>query len=43
MTMEVFSHLVDVQPITPSVGSFWDNREDLKKEGGLGDNSRKLA
>lgn len=41
--MEVFSPLVDVQPITPSVGSFWDNREDSKKEGALGDNPRKLA
>jgi hypothetical protein len=29
--MEVFSPLVDVQLITPSIGSFWDNREDLKK------------
>eukprot|EP01018_Ginkgo_biloba_P012173 Gb_17227 [translate_table: standard] len=41
--MEVFSPLVDVQPITPSVASYWDNRDDLKKEGGLGDNSRKVA
>jgi protein NEDD1 len=42
MTMEVFSPLVDVQPITPSVGSFWDNREDLKKQGGLSDNSSSI-
>lgn len=41
--MEVFSPLVDVQPITPSVGGFWDNRDDLKKEGTISDNSRKPA
>lgn len=41
--MEVFSPLADVQPITPSVGSSWDNRDDQKKDGALGDNFRKLT
>lgn len=38
--MEVFSPLVDVQPITPSVSTFWDSSDDLKRDFG-GD--RKVA
>ncbi|KAH7430090.1 hypothetical protein KP509_09G082900 [Ceratopteris richardii] len=38
--MEVFSPLVDVQPITPSISGFWDSNDDLKKDSG-GD--RKVA
>ena len=38
--MEVFSPLVDVQPITPSVSNFWDSNDDLRKDYG-GD--RKMA
>ncbi|KAJ0102632.1 hypothetical protein Patl1_06464 [Pistacia atlantica] len=30
--MEVFSPLVDVQPITPSLDKLWDNHEGLKKD-----------
>ncbi|KAJ6900280.1 protein NEDD1-like isoform X2 [Populus alba x Populus x berolinensis] len=30
--MEVFSPLVDVQPITPSLDKFWDDQEGLKKD-----------
>eukprot|EP00249_Psilotum_nudum_P010485 c22566_g1_i1 orf=207-2480(+) len=30
--MEVFSPLVDIQPLTPSVSNFWDLNEDLKTE-----------
>lgn len=29
--MDVFSPLVDVQPITPSLGSWWDDRDEAKK------------
>ncbi|CAM6100478.1 unnamed protein product [Calypogeia fissa] len=36
--MEVFSPLVDVQPITPSLSSFYDGNE-----GGSGDASRKVS
>ncbi|MCO5580874.1 hypothetical protein L7F22_034746 [Adiantum nelumboides] len=32
--MEVFSPLVDVQPITPSVSTFWDSSDDLKRDFG---------
>lgn len=38
--MEVFSPLVDVQPITPSVSSFWDRTEEMKKDFGA---DRKVA
>ncbi|KAH0457621.1 hypothetical protein IEQ34_012936 [Dendrobium chrysotoxum] len=30
--MDVFSPLVDVQPITPSLGSLWDDHDEVKKE-----------
>ncbi|KAK8963057.1 hypothetical protein KSP40_PGU005792 [Platanthera guangdongensis] len=30
--MDVFSPLVDVQPITPSLGSLWDDHDDEKKD-----------
>ncbi|WOK96976.1 protein NEDD1 [Canna indica] len=30
--MEVFSPLVDVQPITPSIGSWWDDHDEAKKD-----------
>lgn len=30
--MEVFSPLVEVQPITPSLDKFWDEHEGLKKD-----------
>ncbi|CAK7325763.1 unnamed protein product [Dovyalis caffra] len=30
--MEVFSPLVDVQPITPSLDKFWDDHEGFKKD-----------
>ncbi|XP_022765088.1 protein NEDD1 isoform X2 [Durio zibethinus] len=35
--MEVFSPLVDVQPITPSLDKLWDDHEGAKKEHILGD------
>ncbi|KAG6546910.1 hypothetical protein Mapa_011526 [Marchantia paleacea] len=41
--MEVFSPLVDVQPITPSLSSFYDGNDDYKKEGGSSDGPRKVA
>ncbi|CAL9180671.1 unnamed protein product [Musa hybrid cultivar] len=30
--MDVFSPLVDVQPITPSLGSWWDDHDEVKKD-----------
>lgn len=33
--MEVFSPLVDVQPITPSLGNWWDDRDEAKKDNAL--------
>ncbi|KAL0915397.1 hypothetical protein M5K25_015809 [Dendrobium thyrsiflorum] len=30
--MDVFSPLVDVQPITPSLGSLWDDHDEVKKD-----------
>lgn len=30
--MDVFSPLVDVQPITPSPGSLWDDHDEVKKD-----------
>jgi len=30
--MEVFSPLVDVQPITPSLDKLWDDNEGIKKD-----------
>lgn len=30
--MDVFSPLVDVQPITPSLGSLWDDHDEDKKD-----------
>lgn len=35
--MELFSPLVDVQPITPSLDKLWDDREETKKDHLLGD------
>ncbi|KAL3685611.1 hypothetical protein R1sor_003633 [Riccia sorocarpa] len=41
--MEVFSPLVDVQPITPSLSSYYDGTDEYKKEAGAGDASRKAS
>lgn len=30
--MDVFSPLVDVQPITPSLGNWWDDHDDARKD-----------
>ncbi|KAI0502354.1 hypothetical protein KFK09_017302 [Dendrobium nobile] len=30
--MDVFSPLVDVQPITPSLGTLWDDHDEVKKD-----------
>lgn len=30
--MDVFSPLVDVQPITPSLGSWWNDNDEMKKD-----------
>ncbi|KAJ7535575.1 hypothetical protein O6H91_12G039200 [Diphasiastrum complanatum] len=39
--MEVFSPLVDVQPITPSNSSYWDTTTDSKKDLKAGDELRR--
>ncbi|KAL2653642.1 hypothetical protein R1flu_021770 [Riccia fluitans] len=41
--MEVFSPLVDVQPITPSLSSFYEGTDDYKKDSSTADASRKVA
>ncbi|KAG9445537.1 hypothetical protein H6P81_011665 [Aristolochia fimbriata] len=35
--MDVFSPLVEVQPIAPSLGHWWDDKEEVKKDNGVGD------
>lgn len=35
--MDVFSPLVDVQPITPSLGNWWDDKDEAKKDGIAGE------
>ncbi|CAA6669413.1 unnamed protein product [Spirodela intermedia] len=35
--MDVFSPLVDVQPITPSLGNWWDDKDEAKKDGLAGE------
>ncbi|XP_068643947.1 protein NEDD1 isoform X2 [Aristolochia californica] len=35
--MDVFSPLVEVQPIAPSLGHWWDDKEEVKKDSGAVD------
>ncbi|XP_020103310.1 protein NEDD1 isoform X2 [Ananas comosus] len=40
--MDVFSPLVDVQPITPSLGNWWDEHDEAKKDSALADKKSTL-
>lgn len=40
--MDVFSPLVEVHPITPSLGHWWDDHDDSKKENIQGDSKSKF-
>nr|CAD1839338.1 unnamed protein product [Ananas comosus var. bracteatus] len=40
--MDVFSPLVDVQPITPSLGNWWDEHDEAKKDIALADKKSTL-
>ncbi|MQL85510.1 hypothetical protein Taro_018025 [Colocasia esculenta] len=40
--MDVFSPLVDVQPITPSLGNWWDEHDETKRDGLAGEKKSTL-
>ena len=40
--MDVFSPLADVQPITPSLGNWWDDKDETKKDAAPSDNNPTL-
>uniref|UniRef100_A0A1D1ZM28 Protein NEDD1 n=1 Tax=Anthurium amnicola TaxID=1678845 RepID=A0A1D1ZM28_9ARAE len=40
--MDVFSPLVDVQPITPSLGNWWDDHDEFKKDNLAGEKKSML-
>lgn len=40
--MDVFSPLADVQPITPSLGNWWDDKDEAHKESAPNGNNSML-